>query len=100
MRVEGVEVVLGIGCYNEEGVLSLRTSHQETHAGILMQKVIKGLGTGGGHSMTAGGQIRPLSADTCEQEALEETLAKRLAEALDRELSAPEMLVPDQPRLR
>ena len=54
MRVEGVEIVLGIGCYHDEGVLSMRTSHQETHAGILMQTIVEGLGTGGGHSMTAG----------------------------------------------
>jgi nanoRNase/pAp phosphatase (c-di-AMP/oligoRNAs hydrolase) len=100
MRVDGVEIVLGLGCYNEEGVLSLRTSHQETHAGILMQKVIKGLGTGGGHSMTAGGQVRPLASDAAEQEALEEALARRLAEALERKLATPEMLVPDDPRLR
>ena len=100
MRVEGVEIVLGLGCYNEEGVLSMRTSHQETHAGILMQEVIKGLGTGGGHSMTAGGQVRPLPSDAAKQKALEEALAKRLAGALGRELAAPEMLVPDDPRLR
>lgn len=100
MRVDGVEIVLGLGCYNEEGVLSLRTSHHETHAGILMQQVIKGLGTGGGHSMTAGGQVRPLASDAAQQEALEESLAKRLAESLGREIVPPEKLVPDDIRLR
>lgn len=100
MRVDGVEVVLGLGCCNSQGVLSLRTSHQETHAGILMQKVIKGLGTGGGHSMTAGGQIRPMETDPRQQEELEETLSRRLAEALGRDFAAPEMLVPEDSRLR
>lgn len=95
MRVDGVEVVLGLGCFNEEGVLSLRTSHSETHAGILMQKVIKDLGTGGGHSMTAGGQVRPLLSERSAQETLEQALTKRLLEALEHEFSEPEPLVSD-----
>lgn len=93
MRVEGIEVVLGLGCYQHEGVLSMRTSQQETHAGILMQKVIKGLGSGGGHSMTAGGQIRPLEAVRGSLGALEYELTDRLLAALGREHSEPERLV-------
>jgi len=96
MRVEGVEIVLGLGCCHEEGVLSLRTSHQETHAGVLMQTVIKGLGTGGGHSMTAGGQIRPLQAVRGSLGALEYELAGRLLAALGRPHTEPELLV-DRP---
>jgi nanoRNase/pAp phosphatase (c-di-AMP/oligoRNAs hydrolase) len=93
MRVEGIEIVLGIGCYHEEGVLSMRTSHQETHAGVLMQKIVEGLGTGGGHSMTAGGQVRPLPAERRSLGALEYDLAGRLLAALGREHSEPELLV-------
>lgn len=93
MRVEGIDIVLGLGCYGEEGVLSLRTSRQETHAGILMQTIIKGLGTGGGHSMTAGGQIRPLEAVRGSLGALEYELAGRLLAALGRQHAEPVMLV-------
>ena len=93
MRVEGIEIVLGIGCCREEGVLSLRTSQQATHAGILMQTIIKGLGTGGGHSMTAGGQIRHLEAVRGSLGALEYELAGRLMAALGRELTEPKPLV-------
>ncbi len=93
MRVEGVEIVLGLGCCKEEGVLSLRTSQQETHAGVLMQTIIKGLGTGGGHSMTAGGQIRPLEAVRGSLGALEYELAGRLLAALGREHTEPQPLV-------
>ena len=93
MRVEGIEIVLGLGCCNDEGILSMRTSHQETHAGGLMQTIIKGLGTGGGHSMTAGGQIRPLESMRGSQGALEYELADRLLEALGREHTEPELLV-------
>lgn len=94
MRVEGVEIVLGIGCYHEEGVISVRTSHLETHAGILVQKIIKGLGTGGGHSMTAGAQIRPMSQGVAEQADLEAELVHRLQAALGREPVASQPLVP------
>jgi len=93
MRVKGVEIVLGLGCYHEEGVLSMRTGLKETHAGVLMQTMIKGLGTGGGHSMTAGGQIRPLEAVRGSLGALEYELAGRLLAALGREHTEPEMLV-------
>jgi nanoRNase/pAp phosphatase (c-di-AMP/oligoRNAs hydrolase) len=93
MRVEGIEIVLGLGCYDGEGVLSMRTSQQETHAGVLMQEMIQGLGTGGGHSMTAGGQIRPLKAVRGSLGALEYELAGRLLTALGREHTEPEPLV-------
>lgn len=93
MRVEGVEIVLGMGCYHDEGVLSMRTSQQANHAGVLMQEVIQELGTGGGHSMTAGGQVRPLPAVRAKQCELEDKLTERLLAALGREYSAPEPLV-------
>ena len=93
MRGDGVDIVLGLGCYHDEGVLSMRNSQQETHAGALMQEVIQGLGTGGGHSMTAGGQIRPLEAVRGSLGALEYELAGRLLTALGREHTEPEPLV-------
>ena len=93
MRVEDVEIVLGMGCYHDEGVLSMRTSHKETHAGALMQKVIQGLGTGGGHSMIAGGQVRTLPIARCSLSEMEAKLTERLLTALGRECSAPEPLV-------
>lgn len=93
LRVEGVEIVLGLGCYHDEGVLSLRTAQVEPHAGSLMQKVIEGLGTGGGHSMTAGGQIRLLQTARRSLGGLEYELAERLMKALGRELKEPEPLV-------
>lgn len=93
MRVEGIDTVLGLGCYNNEGVLSLRTSYKKTHAGILMQKVIKGLGTGGGHSMTAGGQIRSLEVVRGSLGELEYEITERLLKALGRDHIEPIMLV-------
>ena len=93
MRVDGIEIVLGMGCYHDEGVLSMRTSHKETHAGALMQKVLQGLGTGGGHSMIAGGQVRTLPTVRGSLNEMEDKLTGRLLTALGRECSASEPLV-------
>ena len=93
MRVEGIEIVVGLGNYQGEGVLSMRTSHLETHAGSLMQEIIKGLGTGGGHSMTAGGQVHLESTDQAALVALEARLVRRLLKTLGRDLVEPELLV-------
>ncbi len=93
MRVEGIEIVLGLGHFQGEGVLSMRTSQLESHAGSLMQEIIKGLGTGGGHSMTAGGQIHLESTDRAAIDKLESELIRRLFAALDRTPVEPEPLV-------
>lgn len=93
MRAEGVNVVLGIGCYQREGVLSLRTSTPDMKAGVLIRTITDGLGTAGGHGMTAGGQIRPMPTGKEDQTALEQVLIERLFDALGRELPPPEPLV-------
>lgn len=82
LRMEGVSVVLGMGCCNKEGVLSLRTDREDLFAGRLIRQVVKGLGTAGGHGMVAGGQIRPMVGNHAVQKELENTLIKRLLQAL------------------
>jgi nanoRNase/pAp phosphatase (c-di-AMP/oligoRNAs hydrolase) len=82
LRVEGVEIVLGIGGYRNEGILSLRMSCHECSAGEVMRHVVAGYGTGGGHGMTAGGQIRPLPDDINLKELLDR-LAQRLLKVLE-----------------
>lgn len=94
MRVEGVEIVMGLGCYRGEGVLSLRSSQADIHAGALMQKIVTGLGTGGGHSMTAGGQVRKFPSVTDCQGKLGKELVSRLLDALGRSPMPGEPLLP------
>lgn len=93
MRVEGIRIVLGIGCYQDEGVLSLRTNSPEIRAGILIRTITEGLGTAGGHGMTAGGQIRPMPATRDGQLDMEQQLIRRLFEALEMELPQPQDLL-------
>jgi len=93
MRAEGVNIVLGIGCYQDEGVLSLRTSNPEIRAGILIRTITEGLGTAGGHGMTAGGQIRPMPTSEDGQAEIEQRLTERLFTALGVDLPQPQSLV-------
>jgi nanoRNase/pAp phosphatase (c-di-AMP/oligoRNAs hydrolase) len=93
MRVEGVTMVLGIGCYQGEGVLSLRASTPEIKAGILIRTLVEGIGTAGGHGMTAGGQIRPMPMTESGQLEMEKCLIVRLFNALEKKLPEPQSLI-------
>jgi len=95
LRVEGIEVVLGLGNYQQEEVLSLRTSSTEVVAGELIQGIMRDLGTAGGHHMTAGGQIRPLAADRDVQRELEKSLTRRLLDELGRDKQRGKRLISD-----
>jgi len=94
LRVEGIEMVLGMGNYNNEEIISLRTSRADLNAGEVIQAVVKELGTSGGHHMTAGGQIRPMAANGALQRELETTLTKRLLDTLGREATRGKVLIP------
>ncbi|MFA5515601.1 MAG: DHH family phosphoesterase [Desulfuromonadales bacterium] len=82
LRMEGIEIVLGMGNFHDSEVLSLRTRTHEIMAGDMIRKVVDGLGTAGGHHTTAGGQIRPLRGEPALQRELEAVLTRRLLEFL------------------
>jgi len=82
LRVEGVSVVLGMGCCAAQEVLSLRTDREDIFAGQVIRDVVEGLGTAGGHGMIAGGQIRPMQGNHAVQSELENTLIRRLLKVL------------------
>jgi len=94
LRVEGVDVALGMGRMGEKEILSFRTHRPEIKAGVLMRAVVDGLGTAGGHGMMAGGQISPLHADAPLQKELEATLTRRLLKELGKEFRRGRRLSP------
>lgn len=57
MRFDGSDWILCIGVYAHKLVLSLRAHPPDVGAGELMQHIVAELGTGGGHSTMAGGQV-------------------------------------------
>jgi nanoRNase/pAp phosphatase (c-di-AMP/oligoRNAs hydrolase) len=57
IRLENVSAVLCQGCHQQVMYLSLRTAPGEKDAGQLIQRIVVSPGKGGGHGMTAGGQV-------------------------------------------
>lgn len=83
IRLEGVETVLGMGHYNDEVILSLRTTDSLLNAGEVIRRLVAGRGAAGGHGMMAGGKLGHVPFTPA---ALEEAEAF-LTQGLLRELS-------------
>ena len=93
LRQRGVEYVLGLGWYEGTQILSMRSRNPEAHLGTIIQEVVAGLGTAGGHGMIAGGQVRDMAVDEESQQQLEQLLIARMFAALGLEQTAGEPLV-------
>jgi nanoRNase/pAp phosphatase (c-di-AMP/oligoRNAs hydrolase) len=63
MRLEGVEWALCLGYYGGTLILSLRTNREGGGAGVMIQRLVLGLGQAGGHGLMAGGKVPNLPAD-------------------------------------
>ncbi len=94
LRANDIKVVLGMGRFKGQGILSFRTLSHQINAGAVMRAVVDGLGTAGGHGMIAGGQIPSKNGSQTAQKDLERTLTKRLLKTLGRELRRARRLVP------
>jgi nanoRNase/pAp phosphatase (c-di-AMP/oligoRNAs hydrolase) len=94
LRVDGIKFVLGMGRYNEQEILSIRTLSQEAKMGDVIREVVDGLGTAGGHGMIAGGQIRPMQGGQAVQRELEATLTRRLLTVLGKKPQRGKKLLP------
>ena len=62
LRLEGTTAAVCYGVCGDKVYLSVRTSSSAGNAAMKMLRVIRGIGTGGGHRMMAGGQV-PLGDD-------------------------------------
>jgi nanoRNase/pAp phosphatase (c-di-AMP/oligoRNAs hydrolase) len=83
VRFEEVEWALAAGVYLDHFVLSLRTVRPRGEAGLLLQKVVSGMGRAGGHDRRAGGSIPLTSTSPTAIEQVRAQVRKRLLEALD-----------------
>ena len=63
MRLLGIEWALSMGTHGNDFFLSLRTSQKGGGAGQMIQRIVRGLGTAGGHGMMAGGRVRAVPSD-------------------------------------
>lgn len=83
LRQQGVRIVLGMGWYQGTQILSMRTLDYDAKLGLVIQQMVEGVGTAGGHGMVAGGQIRDMAKGDVAQQELERLLTGRLFKALD-----------------
>jgi nanoRNase/pAp phosphatase (c-di-AMP/oligoRNAs hydrolase) len=90
LRWEGACWVLCMGVFQEEIVVSVRTNDLEANAGQVVQAVVEGLGSGGGHGLLAGGRV-PLDARPPQD--VVRTLRRRFLRQLAREGREGEKLV-------
>lgn len=66
IRLDGTQAVLTLGEHNDILQISVRTRLMGKDAGLLIQQIVRPLGTGGGHGSVAGGQV-PLTNEPLEQ---------------------------------
>ncbi|MRR07652.1 MAG: phosphoesterase [Deltaproteobacteria bacterium] len=78
LRMEGIDLVLAMGQYGDGMLLSLRTVRHDVNAGALIQRLVDGRGSAGGHGMMAGGKIDRVSDSPDAIHEAEAFLAQRL----------------------
>ncbi|WP_321370791.1 DHH family phosphoesterase [uncultured Desulfuromusa sp.] len=93
LREQGIKYVFGMGWFNGTQILSMRSLKPDAKLGLVLQQVIAGIGTAGGHGMIAGGQVRDVREDEHSQLELEEILIGRLFKVFNLEPVAGERLI-------
>ncbi len=82
LRQEQVEYVMGLGWYEGDELISVRTTDPSARLGSVIREMLDGMGTAGGHGMMAGGQIRMVDEDKGSQKELERLLTRRYIKIL------------------
>jgi len=93
LRQQGVSWVLGMGWFNTTQILSMRSLNPKAKLGLVIQEMVIGIGTAGGHGMVAGGQVREVGEDDQAQQDLERLLTKRMFHALNLPIVSGEPLI-------
>ncbi len=93
VRTEGVKWVLSLGEFVGDVYFSLRTKKRRGSADRIAQKLVAGLGTGGGHEMLAGGKVPSDEKPHHSHQELTEILVARFLKAIKRkDLKAENLL--------
>jgi nanoRNase/pAp phosphatase (c-di-AMP/oligoRNAs hydrolase) len=93
IRLEGIKVVLSMGHYNDAIIISMRTTRHEINAGEMTRRLVTGMGTAGGHGMTAGGKLDNVRFQKIILQEIEELLTKRLLQELSMNYVSPQKLI-------
>ncbi|GFE58771.1 bifunctional oligoribonuclease/PAP phosphatase NrnA [Geobacter sp. AOG1] len=77
LRLEDIEMVLAMGMYNNEMIISMRSNRYDMNAGDVLRQLVAGFGAAGGHGMMAGGKVEIAFPTPAAIEEMEELLTKR-----------------------
>jgi nanoRNase/pAp phosphatase (c-di-AMP/oligoRNAs hydrolase) len=97
IRFDQVDWALAAGVFDRQVKLSLRASQLGAGAGEILQAVVNGLGTAGGHDKRAGGAIALGAVDDSAIESTLRTIRYRLLDKLGREEQHGHRLLCDCP---
>jgi len=78
-------------------IFSLRTKRSNHNAGRMARRMVKGLGTAGGHGRTGGGQIPIQGIPPEKAEKTRQSILKRFLKCVGQENAREEKLLPDFP---
>ncbi len=95
LRIEGINWTFVMGRYDGMVFVSLRSLERDVHAGEIIQRVLHGLGTGGGHELVAGGRIPDVRGDADYLRSLEDALTKIFLRQVKVKCKEGDLLVPD-----
>ncbi len=82
LRSENADWTLCYGRHGDRLLLSIRTDLTDRNAGEVMQRIVRRYGTGGGHSMVAGGQISLADRTKSEIRNIKSGIRRRCLRAL------------------
>ncbi|MCS6978265.1 MAG: DHH family phosphoesterase [Gemmatales bacterium] len=82
VRFEEIDWALCHGVYEQQILLSLRTARPRAQAGIVLQRIVDGLGKAGGHHRRAGGAIPLSNATVTAVEQTRSQIRRRVLEVL------------------
>jgi nanoRNase/pAp phosphatase (c-di-AMP/oligoRNAs hydrolase) len=77
LRHESSDWVLCVGDVEDVAWLSLRATRPGSNAGELMRKIVRGIGTGGGHETSGGGQVPMVNTDRKTHQAIRRKIRDR-----------------------
>ncbi len=93
LRFERRSWSLCVGHNNEYILLSLRSSNIRARCGKMISKLVRGMGSAGGHDMVAGGRVRIDNRDGDDIQRIEELIIARLLKGLGHEAD-PDIMAP------
>lgn len=82
LRMENIRWTLCMGEFNDDLLLSIRTSRRGSMAGNVALRVVRGLGTGGGHEKAGGGKIGLEGMEAEERAEIAKKITERFLKVL------------------